>query len=122
MRSLTRFNRSAPASASGWRVSGQARMASRSLSITPPCSPIGRRGSSAALDRPPGYSELLGMLLALLAAAALAQEPPARTLPEGTRAERAAAALHGGVEAKPLVAPAPGSAEAWKAWAADLET
>ncbi len=62
------------------------------------------------------------MLLALFAATALAQEPPARVLPEGTAAERTAAALHGGVVAKPLAAPAPGSAEAWKGWAADLET
>jgi len=62
------------------------------------------------------------MLLALLSAAALAQDAPPRTLPEGTGAERTAAALHGGVEAKALVAPAPGSAEAWKGWAADLET
>ena len=61
------------------------------------------------------------MLLALLCAAALAQDAPPRALPEGTRAERTAAALHGGVAAKALAAPAPGSAEAWKGWAADLE-
>jgi len=61
------------------------------------------------------------MLLVLLALCALAQDAPPRVLPEGTNAERTAAALHGGVVAKAFAAPAPGSAEAWKGWAADLE-
>ena len=61
------------------------------------------------------------MLLVLLASIALAQDSPARVLPEGTAAERTAAALHGGVAAKSIAAPAAGSAEAWQGWAADLE-
>jgi hypothetical protein len=60
------------------------------------------------------------MFLALLAAGALLQEAPARVLPEGTAAERTAAALHGGVAAQALAAPAPGSVEAWQGWLADL--
>jgi hypothetical protein len=62
------------------------------------------------------------MLFALLALLPLAQESPARVLPEGTAAERTAAALHGGIAAKPLAAPAAGSAEAWLGWMADLES
>jgi len=61
------------------------------------------------------------MLLGLLASFLVAQEAPLRVLPAGTRAERTAAVLHGGVVARALDAPAPGSVEAWKGWAADLE-
>jgi hypothetical protein len=61
------------------------------------------------------------MLQLILAVALLAQDAPPRVLPEGTSAERTAAALRGGVVAKALALPASGSAEAWKGWAADLE-
>jgi len=61
------------------------------------------------------------MLVCLAASFLLLQEAPLRVLPEGTRAERAVAVLHGGVVAKALDAPAASSMEAWKGWAADLD-
>ncbi|MBK7644362.1 MAG: hypothetical protein IPJ19_15185 [Planctomycetes bacterium] len=61
------------------------------------------------------------MIPALLALCALAQDAPPRVLPAETAAERTAAALHGGVVGTPIPAPAPGSAESWQGWFADLE-
>ena len=60
------------------------------------------------------------MLLAWCAALCLAQEGPPRLLPEGTGAERTAAALHGGIEARTVAMGSWRSAESWRTWSADL--
>lgn len=60
------------------------------------------------------------MLLALCAASFLAQEAPPRVLPEGTAAERTAAALHGGIEAHEVAMSSWRAAESWTRWSADL--
>lgn len=62
---------------------------------------------------------MLPLLAALLLAAAQ-DAPPPRVLPEGTGAERAAAALHGGVAARRVAIGSWRASESWSAWSADL--